>query len=316
MTQVLPGDPKSSIANGVMGTPRYPAGVAAMIASSVSFALMAAGAKAARAHVDSLSVVLVRSVLLVALLLLWMRARGIPFRSRKPLLLHVRCLFGVFGLHLYYFALGNAPLGEVVVLANTAPLYVPFLGLAFLAEKPRGALFVLLFVGFVGVVAIAAPGGGHLASGLAGTGIQIDWGLLAAGGTGLATAFALVCLKLLTAEEHPLTLVFTFAVWCLISSLPALTWIEPEALTRAAGPLLLTGLFAIAGQVFITYALSCAPAGLLIVFNYIGVVLSFVIGLVFWGEEPSVATVVGALLIIGVCVVTTRLGGRLIAASG
>ncbi len=312
MTRVVSNNPESNRRTGdvekVAREPRYAAGIAGMVAASLCFAVMAASAKAARTDLDGPVVVLMRSIFLVGVLLVWMRSKNVPFRSRRPLLLHTRCVLGAVGLNLYYFALGHAPLGEVVVLANAAPLYVPFLGILFLGERPRGALFLLLFVGFVGVVAIAWSGSLPIApAGQAGR-----WGLLAAAGCGLTNAAALVCVKRLTVDEHPLTIVFAFAAWSLVVTLPALAWVDPTSLANAAGPLLLTAIFAIGGQVLITYSLSCAPAGILMVFNYVGVVVSFVIGLVLWGEEPSTSTVLGALLIVVVCIVTTRFARVLI----
>ena len=312
MTRVVSNNPESNRRTGdvekVAREPRYAAGIAGMVAASLCFAVMAASAKAARTDLDGPVVVLVRSIFVVGVLLVWMRSKNVPIRSRRPLLLHTRCLLGALGVNLYYYALGNAPLAEVVVLANTAPLYEPFLGMLFLGERPRGALFALIFLGFVGVVAVASSGGLNVGpAGEAGR-----WGLLAAASTGLTNAVALVCVRRLTADEHPLTIVFAFAVWSLVVTLPALAWVDPTSLANAAGPLLLTAISAIGGQVLITYSLSCAPAGILLVFNYVGVVVSFVIGLVLWGEEPSTSTVLGALLIVVVCVVTTRFARVLI----
>lgn len=292
----------------VPGDARYVAGVTLMVSASLSFAAMAAAAKAARVHLQGPAVVLVRSIVLVTVLLVWMRSKDIPIRSRRPLL-HARALLGALGLNLYYFALGHAPLGEVVVLANAAPLYLPFLGLVFLGERARATLFLLLFLGFLGVIAIALPGGESapaMASELAG------WGLVAAAGTGFTNAAALVCVKRLTADEHPLTIVFAFAAWSLVLTLPAALWIDPEVLLSAAGPLVLTAIAAITGQVLITYSLSCAPASVLMVFNYVGVVFSFLIGFVLWGEEPSMRAALGALLIVVVCVTTTRFAAALV----
>lgn len=306
MTRLARDNPDSSLGSDavlkrVAREPRYGVGIAAMVLASLSFAVMAASAKAARADLEGPVVVLARSVFLVAVLLVWMRSKSVPLRGRRPLLLHARGALGALGLNLYYYALGQAPLGEVVVLANTAPLYVPFLGILFLGERPRGALIALLVFGFAGVVAIALSGS---TPGVAGE--TARWGLLAATGTGLSNAAALVCVKRLTADEHPLTIVFTFAVWSLVVTSPALALVDLDMVRAAAGALLLTGVGAIGGQIFITYALSCAPAGILMVFNYVGVVVAFLIGVALWGERPSTPTVVGALLIVAVCVVTTR----------
>ena len=199
-----------------------------------------------------------------------------------------------------------------MLLASTSPLFVPIIALLAIGERPRPLLFVLLAVGFGGVAAIVLP---SAADGLALHESTATWGLLAAAGTGLTSAAAVVCIRRLTSGDHPLTIVFAFASWCLVTSLPAVVEADPQDLAAAALPLAVTTLFAIGGQVFITYALQSAPAGGTIIFNYTGVVLSFVVGLLWWGEQPTIWSVLGAVAIVAVCVVTTRHGARLVTVS-
>ncbi len=281
-----------------------------MTASSVSFALMAASAKAASELVSSPLVVFARSVVIIVLVGGFMRARGIPFRARRPGLMQLRCLFGTLALQLYYYALSRSDLAEVVVLANTAPLFVPILGIFVLDERPRGLLWVLLAVGFAGVLAITT---GSAGTGSSPSATEFDLGLIAATGTGLFAAAAVVCIKRLTDSEHPLTIVVAFAIWCLVSSSPALLYADAGSIAAAWVPLVLTSVFAVLGQVLLTYALAQAPAGNLIIYNYSGVALSFVLGALLWNEDPTVRGVAGAVAIVVACFVATRYSSKLIA---
>ena len=272
-----------------------------MVIATICFSCMAAGAKAASSDVSSAVSVLVRGIVAVAFFGIYMRAKGIPVRSRAPLFVHGRCLFGSLSLHLYFYALAEAPLGDVVVLANTGPLFLPFLGLLFLGERPLPLLFAVVGLGFAGVATLVAPGF-----------TTVSLALLAAVGTGVASGGALTCLKLATSRDHPLTIIFTFSLWTVATSLPFLASFDLAAALPAVPALLFMAVAAIGAQFFLTYAHARAPASVVSVYSYIGVVIAFIIGIFYWHEEPSTRSLVGTAMIIAACVVATRGSSRLV----
>ena len=129
----------------------------------------------------------------------------------------------------------------------------------FLSERPRPLLFALIGAGFVGVVAVAAPAAES--GSLLPISNAVHPGLVAAAGTGLLAAGAVVCIKRLTTTEPNLRIVFAFAMWCLVTSTPWMLSADLDGVVDAALPLVGTGICAIGGQVFLTQALSLAPAG-------------------------------------------------------
>ena len=214
-------------------------GVLLKLASSVGFLLMVMCAKFATETMPSSLVVFVRGAVMVAVLLPILIARGTPLIGRHLALLHLRCALGTGALLLYFHALRHAQLGQVVVLANTSPLFVPALGALFLGERWRPEVVGIQVLGFVGVIAVAGPELGEPGA-----------GALAALGTGIFVAFGLICLKRLSGKEHALTIVFTFSLWTLLSPLAfAGTWdVDGESVGAAWPQLLGTGIFAIGGQ--------------------------------------------------------------------
>ena len=281
------------------------AGAVYLLIASTGFALMAGSVKAAGEVVGTFTVVLARSLVILLVLAPVMRWRRIPLLTRSHPLLYLRCLFGTCTLLFYYFALQRAPFAEVVVLVNTAPLFMPILGILFLGERPKPLLIVLQLVGFAGVVAIMGP---QLE--------QLDWGLLFALIAAFSTALAMTCLKKLTARERPMTLVFTFALWTAIVGLPWGCRVAPSDLNAAWVPLVLTGVFAFVGQLFITQALACSAAGVVMLLSYFGVFLAFALGLLIWGETASTRSVCGALLVLAACGLTSWWAPRLVEKGG
>lgn len=286
-------------------TQNYSRAIVFMVLAAICFSCMATGAKAASDNVSSGVSVFVRGIIAVVVFGIYMWAKGVPFRCRAPGFVHGRCFFGTLSLHLYFYALARAPLGDVVVLANSAPLFMPLLGLLFLGERPRPLLFVVAGVGFAGVTTLVAPGFS-----------AVSVGMIAAVGTGVASGGAITCLKLATSRDHPLTIIFTFSIWTVATSLPFLVSLEPAAVVPAAPALLFMALAAIGAQVFLTNAHARAPAGVVSVYSYLGVVIAFLIGLCFWGEEPPLRSLVGTGMIIAACVVATRNASRLVDVTG
>lgn len=300
-----PSDSAREPSTSALGPDPVLRGLLLKVISSTSFAGMAVSARAAGEIVPSSLVVHARG-LLVALLLapvLW--TCDVRFFVRNPLL-HLRCLFGSVALELYYWALSRASVADVVVLVNTAPLFVPLIGIAVLGERPRLAFFALLAVGFSGVVILVGP---HLG----GEGLP----LLAAAVSGFLVACGIVCLKKVTEREHPLTIVFVFSIWNMLVPLSAAGgWHFPPALLLAALPyLLLTAVFALGGQWFMTRALSFAPAVLVVLLNYYGVLLTALFAWAIWGQRLSTSFLAGSILIVLSCLATARWRAKLVRTS-
>jgi drug/metabolite transporter (DMT)-like permease len=272
-----------------------------MLVSTTGFALMSVAAKICGNYVSVGLMIFVRSLITIGVLAIWMRWQRVPLLGKNDRFLHLRCFFGTVSMVLYYFALKGAPLAETVVLANTVPLYVPIVAFFVIGERPRPMLFVILAVGFAGVFILLGP--------------QIEEfkiHLLAAAGTGLSGAFALVSLQRATSRSNSLTIVFTFAVWTLALSLP-ISWDNDIESARAAWlPLALLGTFAVGGQVLLTMAMRVSSAAILTIFNYFGVALSFGFSVIFFDRVPQTTSFIGAGFIVAACLLATYFAPRLI----
>ncbi|MCH2372850.1 MAG: DMT family transporter [Planctomycetes bacterium] len=287
-------------------TDSYSRGIVFILIASFWFTIMAAAAKAAAAHdIPSPLIVLARSAFTGSVVAVYMVTRGISFRSRATLALHGRCFFGTLSLQLYFFALANAPLADTVVLANTQPLFIPFLAILFLGDRPRPFLYVPILLGFSGVVTLVGP-------------TDAEWspGLLAGVGIGAAGACAGVCLKKATASEHSMTIIFVFSMWTFVTSLPALIWYDMGIMDDAVIELLLVGISALGAQLFLTWAYARAPASLLSPLGYAGVLISYAIGFFVFEELPSSRAFLGGGLIVMACSFTSWKASSLVRVAG
>jgi drug/metabolite transporter (DMT)-like permease len=77
--------------------------------------------------------------------------------------------------------------------------------------------------------------------------------------------------------------------------LRAWEWPEPTALLLLA----LTGPIAVGGTILLTQAYRSAPPGAVTTVEYTALIWAALWGLVVFGEVPNLATVVGAVLIVG-----------------
>ena len=66
-----------------------------------------------------------------------MRARGVPIRTGRPLLMLSRGLVGFASMGLYFYGLTHLELADAVMLGGTAPIWVALLAPFTLKEKMR-----------------------------------------------------------------------------------------------------------------------------------------------------------------------------------
>lgn len=206
-----------------------------------------------------------------------------------------RALAGVCGIYLFVYAIRELNLAEAVLLNHTSGLFVPFLALIWLRERPSALVGLALCIGFVGVAMMLHPGE-----------LDVSLAMLAGLASGFTSALAIVTIRRNTRTEPYARIVFYFFVLAtLVSAVPILwAWETPsprEWLMMAGA-----GLFATLGQVFATRAYSFAQAAQIGPWTYSSVVFAGVWGWLLWGDVPDAWSWAGAALIITGGVLTLR----------
>lgn len=273
-----------------------------MAAGAFFFSVMTLGVKLAGARLPNQEIVLVRGVLTLAFTWAMVRGSGVTWRTARPWMLMLRGLIGFTALSCVYYGAVHLPLAEATVLQYTNPIWTALLAAWFLGERMRPRDVALVLASLLGVLAIARPG---FLFGAGGGELDLfAVGVALAGALCSATAYVIV--RKLSRTEHPLTIVF----WFTLVTVPAAI---PGALANAVLPtprewmlLLLIGISAQGGQVYLTRGLQLEPAGRATAVGYLQIVFAALWGALFFGEFPDLWVWTGAAIILASTLVLAR----------
>ncbi len=257
--------------------------------AALMFASMGVLVRFASQQMANEQVVFLRNLfgLLILLPVLMQRGVNISLKTSRPLLHLARSLFGLAAMYCFFYALANLALADAVLLNFTAPLFIPFIALLWLQERVSRHVVAAIAIGFCGILFILKPGSG-LYSSVALVGLA----------SGCFAAFAMVCLRKLSATDPPLRVVVYYGVICSsVSAVPMLWhWQTPPlipVLQMAAA-----GMFATAGQYLLSKGYGYAPAAQIGPFTYASVVFAAGYGWFFWAEVPDWMSLSGTLLVV------------------
>ncbi len=262
-------------------------GAGLILLSELCFATMGALVKHLTGTLPVVEVAFMRGLfgLLLLLPLGWRQAGRQTLVSRVPGLHLLRTALGVSALYCFFYALSRLPLADGMLLKMTSPLFMPLIATLWLAERLRGAVWLAVGIGFLGVVLVVAPTGQLAPAALAG----LAGGLFAAG--------AKVTVRRLARSEPTLRIVFWFSLGMVVATAMPLLWHWRTPDTGQWAWLGLMGLFGTLGQLFLTRGYGLAAASRLAPFTYASVVFGAVYGFLFWDETLDGGFVAGALLI-------------------
>ena len=265
-------------------------GMAAALGAFFMFTVMNVFAKLLSAHHSVIEIAFYRN-LIASLPFLFMvfvlgRREILVIRS-KPSLVGLRAVLGAVSLMTTFAAFSLMPMAETTVLLFTASLFIPVLGVFFLGERVGPWRWAAVFIGFAGVVVMSQPGGSvHLL------------GVAVALAAALMHATLQIVLRYLGRYESPETVTFYFMViGTLVTALP-LPFVAVTP-TLAEVPLLFgVGLSGALAQWLLSVAFRNAPAAIVTVFNYSGIVWATAFGWLIWNDWPLPTVLVGATIVI------------------
>ena len=205
----------------------------------------------------------------------------------KPTLVGFRAVLGALSLVTTFAAFSLMPMAETTVLLFTSSLFIPMLGVFFLGERVGPYRWAAVAIGFAGVLIMAGPGG-HMNA----------LGITVAIAAALMHATLQIVLRYLGRYERPETITFYFLIiGALVMALPLpLVAVTP---TLAEVPLLFgVGLSGALAQWLLTIAFRNAPAAIVTVFNYSGIVWATFFGWLIWNDWPLPQVLFGATVVI------------------
>ncbi|WP_243371919.1 DMT family transporter [Microvirga solisilvae] len=204
-----------------------------------------------------------------------------------------RVAFNSAALTCNFAAFAALPLASVTAIGFTRPLIQLVLAALILGEIVTRTRYAFTALGFLGVLIIVQPG-------------SIPWnmGILAAFGSVIFGALAVVQTRKLAGESTVVLMLFYTAGLTILTSIPAaIVWV-PIPLSEAPN-IILVGVLAQLGQYCWLQAYQKQESRLLAPIGYLSIVFSGVAGWLLFGEIPTLSLVIGAAIVISTTLLAT-----------
>jgi drug/metabolite transporter (DMT)-like permease len=263
-----------------------------MMGAVASFTAMAVAGRELQADMNTFELMLYRSAIGFAVVVLLLARSGRGFsqvRSRNFPLHLQRNLFHYTGQNLWFFAVATIPLGQLVALEFTNPLWVALLAPFMLAEPLTRTRLLAAGLGFTGVLIVARPGA-----------TPIEPGHLAVLCAALLFALNTIYTRQIMSFDGVLCVLFWMTLLqgtaSLLLSLPGGI---PGPTAHNLPWLVVVGVTGLTAHYALTSALGHAPASVVAPMEFARLPFFAVVGAWLYGEPLQVAVLVGAALIIG-----------------
>ena len=229
----------------------------------------------------------------IALTTILIKKDGFKIEKKNRLDILMRCVFGTSGVIANFYAIDRLDLSDANMLNKLSPFFAIVLSIPILKEKPSRTDVMATIIAFIGALFIIRPTGSNLQL------VPALSGLYSGFGAGMAYVFVR---KLGKKGERTSIIVMCFSLFSCLVSLPALIFDYHPMSFKQLLFLIMAGVSAALGQFGITSAYKCAPAKDISVFDYTQVIFAALWGILFLNEVPTMLSVVGYIIIIGVAV--------------
>ncbi|MBQ9081319.1 MAG: DMT family transporter [Clostridia bacterium] len=199
-----------------------------------------------------------------------------------------RAVAGTLGVFCNFYAIRYMGIADSYILNKLSPFFAIILSFFILKEKPRKTEWLAVCIAFIGALFVVKPS-------FSAEVIPAVSGVLGGLGAGIAYTFVR---KMGKAGVNGNLIIFFFSAFYCLVTLPVLIFDYYPMSFEQFGFLMLAGLSAMGGQVFITKAYSKAPAKEISVYDYSIVVFTAILGFFFLSEIPDVLSFIGYGIII------------------
>jgi drug/metabolite transporter (DMT)-like permease len=208
----------------------------------------------------------------------------------------LRAFTGTMAQGCSFFALTVLPLAEQTALTYTTPLFVTLLSIPLLGEKVGIHRWSAVILGFIGIMVIALGQGAFQGGNWPERAVMI--GMSVAVAQGVWSALTTLLVRNLSATESSTTIVLWQSLLMTAFTAVALPffWTTPNAWEWLI--LILVGLVGGVAQVMLTEAYASAQVSSLGPYSYTSILWSVGLGWLIWGDMPTIATIIGAVLIV------------------
>ncbi len=261
-----------------------------MMGAIFSFTAMAIAGRELSAGFDTFEIMLYRSAIGLAIVLVLIYATGsyrqIGIGAWRTHL--IRNVFHFTGQNLWFYALSVIPLAQVFALEFTSPLWVIVLSPFFLGERLTLIRAIAALMGFIGILIVARPDMTNLHP-----------GILAAASCAIFFALTYVFTKRLTQTESIAAIMLYLSGLQLVFGLVSAGYDGDIALPSYADmPLLvLLATCGLLAHFCITKALTIAPATVVAPLDFIRLPIIAVAAMIIYNEAIDIWVFLGAIII-------------------
>jgi drug/metabolite transporter (DMT)-like permease len=187
----------------------------------------------------------------------------------------------------WFFALTLIPIGQVVAIEFTMPIWTAILAVSFLGERMTVWKIAAIVLGLVGVLVIVRPATG-----------QINPGQLIAVAAAVGFGISIALVKFLTRTESTLSILFwMLVVQSVAGFFPTLfVWVWPTPYVW--GWIVVIAICGMFSHFCMVRAMLYADATIVIPMDFLRVPLTATAGWLLYSERLDLLTVVGAVLIL------------------
>lgn len=201
----------------------------------------------------------------------------------------MRSFCGTVGLICNFYAVDHMNIADANILNKLSPFFAILMSYFILKEKANKVEWACVAVAFIGAVFVVKPAFNMQF-------VNAMIGVIGGLGAGIAYTFVR---KLGKKGERGPIIVMVFSTFSCLCTVPFLiSEFQPMKAVQLLC-LLMAGVSAAGGQIFITKAYTKAPAKEISVFDYTQVLFAALLGFVFFGQIPDWMSLVGYLIIIG-----------------
>ncbi|TPQ34431.1 EamA family transporter [Bradyrhizobium guangdongense] len=264
------------------------AGIALMLLSIFMFSFGDAMGKfmVATYSVGQLLFLRACAALLLLSPIIW-RQRHEFARLERPWLQLLRVTLSTLEVAAFFLATVYLPLADVITYYLAGPIFVTALSALLLGEHVGWRRWTAILIGFCGVLIALRPSAQTVSLPA----------LIALGGS---LSFAVLMLITRSLRQTPDIVMASsqfVGTFLLGLGLSVFNWVPPTggSLVMFA----LAGLTSVAALFCVNRSLKLAPASVVVPYQYSMIVWAVIFGFVVFGDVPSVATIIGAAIIIG-----------------
>lgn len=256
-------------------------------ASAVSYALMISIVREVAPGIHVFEIVFFRSLFGTMLMIPWAMRQGLgAFRTPKIGLLALRGVGAFVASSCLFFAITLMPLGEMMAISFTRPIFGSIAAIIFLGEVASGRRWTAIVVGFAGALIVIRPGLQVLNLGTIFVLVAIT-----------AQVMNIIIIKYVSRTTGPDTIALFHGIFIVpLALIPTLfVWTTPDFSQFIW--LLGAGATSMLVQRTLMRGFAATDATLVMAFNFVRLPIAALAGFVFFSEIPEIWVWIGGAVI-------------------